>query len=119
MVSTKAQAILDEIQGLPPAELRELCRQVNRLAAETENLASPPAEVSEGEFEAALGEVTGCTAGSNGLQRLLEDRRRDRERDEAWLETRKREPPPIFQTRGHPFAGAGQKFHRFGRWCFC
>lgn len=57
--------------------------------------APPTAPVSEEEFEAALDEVTGCTVGSNSLQRLLEDRRHDRERDEAWLETRKRE-----RTRG-------------------
>jgi hypothetical protein len=72
-----------------------LWQQINRMAAAKETLASPTAGVSEGEFEAALGEVTGCTAGSNGLQRLLDDRRRDRERDEAWLEARQRE-----RTRG-------------------
>lgn len=47
--------------------------------------------VSEEEFEAALNEVTGCAVGGHSLQRLLEDRRRDRERDEAWLEARQRE----------------------------
>ena len=94
-MSTKAQAILEEIQGLPPAELRELWKQIKRIAAESETLSSPTVRVSDGEFQAALEEVTGCTAGSNGLQRLLDDRRRDRERDEAWLEARKRE-----RTRG-------------------
>jgi hypothetical protein len=29
-VSTKAQAILEEIEGLPPAELRELWRELTR-----------------------------------------------------------------------------------------
>ena len=90
-MSTKAQAMLEEIQALPPAELRELCQQVNRIAAEAEKLISLPVPVSDKEFEAALDEVTGCTAGSNSLQRLLDDRRHDRERDEAWLEARKRE----------------------------
>lgn len=94
-MSTKALAILEEIQGLPPAELRELWQQINRMATATETSAAPTARVSEGEFEVALAEVTGCTAGSNGLQRLLDDRRRDREREEAWLEARKRE-----RTRG-------------------
>ena len=94
-MSTKAQAILEEIQGLPPAELRELCRQVNRIAVETEKLVSSPASVSDEEFEAALDEVTGCTVGSSALQRLLEDRRRDREHDETSLEARKRN-----RTRG-------------------
>ncbi len=90
-MSTKAQAILETIQGLPPAELRELCQQVNRMAAEMENPPSPSAQVSDEEFAAALDDVTGCTVGSNSLQRLLEDRRRDREHDEAWLEARKQE----------------------------
>jgi len=94
-VSTKAQAILEKIQELPPTELRELCQQVNRLAAEMEKASSSPARVSDTEFEAALEEVTGCTVGSNSLQRLLDDRRRDREHDEAWLKARKRE-----RTRG-------------------
>jgi len=31
-MSTKAEAILEKVQGLAPAELRELCRQINRLA---------------------------------------------------------------------------------------
>jgi len=90
-MSTKAQAIWEEIQGLPPAELRELWQQINRMAAETKTLDAPTARVSDGEFEAALDEVTGCAAGSSGLQRLLDDRRRDRERDEAYLEARKQE----------------------------
>ncbi len=90
-MSTTAQAILEKIQGLPPAELRELCQQVNRIVAAAEKSSSPSARVSDKEFEAALDEVTGCTVGSSSLQRLLDDRRRDREHDEAWLEARKRE----------------------------
>ena len=90
-MSTKAEAIWEEIVSLPKAELRELCRQVNRLAAETEKQVAAPAQVSDEDFEAALDEVTGCAAGSNGLQRLLDDRRCDREHDEAYLEARKRE----------------------------
>jgi hypothetical protein len=77
-MSTKAKAILEQIQSLPAAELLELCRAVNRMAAETERQNSGPRQVSKEEFEAALEEVTGSTAGSNALQRLLEDRRRDR-----------------------------------------
>jgi hypothetical protein len=87
-MSTKALAILEEIQGLPPAELRELCQQINRITTEMEKLS---ASVSDEEFEAALNEVTGCTSGSNALQRLLEDRQRDRERDQTLVETRQRE----------------------------
>jgi len=119
-MSTKAQAILEQFETLPPEEQRELWRELARriaekesavelygepltdddiaesapvtfqMLAETETLASSPASVSEAEFEAALDEVTGCTVGSSALQRLLEDRRRDREHDEACLEARKR-----------------------------
>ena len=94
-MSTKAQAMLEEIQALPPEELRELCQQINQMAAEAEKSVPPAARVSDEEFAAALDEVTGCTVGRNSLQRLLDDRRRDRDRDEAWLEARKRE-----RTRG-------------------
>ncbi|MEY2427194.1 MAG: hypothetical protein QOJ40_79 [Verrucomicrobiota bacterium] len=88
-VSTKAQAILEEIKSLPPQEFQAVWQQVNQLAAQTEKLSSATARVSDEEFDAALDEVTGCTAGSDSLQRLLDDRRLDRERDEAWLEARK------------------------------
>ena len=90
-MSTKAQAILEELQGLPPVELRELCRQINRMAAAPEQAVFPLAHVSDEEFEVALEEVTGGTAGRNVLQRLLEARRRDRDHDEARLEARQRE----------------------------
>lgn len=94
-MSAKAQAILDEIRALPPLELHELWQQISRMASGAGEIPSPVAQASDDEFEAALTEVIGCTAGSGGLQRLLEDRRRDRERDEAWLAARKRE-----RTRG-------------------
>ena len=90
-MSTKAEAILEEIQGLPPAELHELCLRVNRLAAQTEKAASSAVRVSDEDFATALDEVTGCTLGSKSLERLLDDRRQEREHDEAWLEARKRE----------------------------
>ncbi len=90
-MSTKAQAILDEIRALPLAEWHELCQQVTRMTGQTDRLPSPLARVSDEEFQVALDEVTGCTAQTGSLARLLEDRRRDRERDEAWLMSRHRE----------------------------
>ena len=89
-MSTKAQAILDEIRDLPPAEMRELCRHINRIAAETERSIFQHAPVVDEEFESALNEVTGCSTTGKALQRLLEDRRLDREQDEARLAARKR-----------------------------
>lgn len=89
-MSTKAQAILEEIKALPPPEFQAVWQQFQEMAAAVGAGSSREAQVADEEFDAALAEVTGCTAGSSGLQRLLEDRRRDRERDEAWLEARKR-----------------------------
>lgn len=94
-MSTKAQAILKEIQGLSPVEVRELHRQIVRMTMEFDTAISPATPVPQAEFDKALEQVTGCTAGKGGLERLLADRRRDRERDEAWLERRKQE-----RTRG-------------------
>ncbi|MBM3880413.1 MAG: hypothetical protein FJ387_11965 [Verrucomicrobia bacterium] len=34
-VSTKAEVVLEQVRGLPPADLRELCRRVNQLVAES------------------------------------------------------------------------------------
>ena len=79
-MSAKAKALLEQIQSLPAAELFELCREVNRMAAETEHLTSAPGQVSDEEFEAALEEVTGCNAGSHALGQLLRDQRRDRDK---------------------------------------
>ena len=89
-MSTKAQAILAEIQALPPAELHELCREVNRLTEKSQQSVSVPTPVSDEEFAAALDEVTNGTVGGSALERLLNDRRRDRERDEARLEAHRR-----------------------------
>jgi len=89
-MSAKAKAILDLIHSLPTAELFELCHEVNRMAAETEHLTSASGQVSDEEFESALEEVTGSTAGSNALERLLKDRRRDRDQEEAYLGGRRR-----------------------------
>jgi len=91
-MSTKAQAMLEEIKALPPLELLELSQHVYRLAAEAEAKFSPVTEVSDQQFQASLDEVTGCTAGSHALHTLLAERRRDREREEARLETRKKGP---------------------------
>jgi hypothetical protein len=76
-MSTKAQAILEEIKALPTQEFQAVWQQVNRMAAESEKSASPFAHVSDEEFEAALDEVTGCTVGSNSLQRLLAGRAKE------------------------------------------
>ena len=46
-------------------------------------LPAPP-RISDEEFEVALNEVTGFTAGSNSMERLLSDRRQELEREECF-----------------------------------
>jgi hypothetical protein len=120
-MSTKAQAIWEQLESLPPVEQREVWNRLNRrlgglesepelepitdediekaggvalsLRGKEEKRADGAAqhEVSDKEFQEALDEVTGCTAeGGSLLQRLLEERRRDREREDAWLEEYRR-----------------------------
>ena len=79
-----AEQVLKEIRQLRPADLREVRDQLNRLISELDPApTADPAQVSEEEFDAALEEVTGCTAGSDSLERLLQERRRDFEQEEA------------------------------------
>ena len=60
-MSTKAEAILQEIRSLPPAELRELRRRVNLLADTT----GKPGKMTRGKRTLATllrgGKVTGNT----------------------------------------------------------
>ena len=88
-MSMTAEWLVAEIRMLPSAELREVCDRLGRLMTE---LNPPgiggPARVSDAEFEAALDEVTGCTAGSGSLNRLLLDRRQELERELACLRER-------------------------------
>jgi hypothetical protein len=86
-MSTSAKAILENIKALPPVEFRELFQQISFLNNPRSDRPQNSA-ISEEEFEAALAEVTGCTAGEHGLSRLLADRRRERDRDEDYLKSR-------------------------------
>lgn len=81
------EQVLKEIRQLRPADMLEVRNQLNRLISELDPvLVEEPAQASEEEFEAALEEVTGCTAGSNSLERLLQERRRDLEQEQARLD---------------------------------
>jgi hypothetical protein len=69
--------------------MREVCERLNRLMVElSPSVARFPEQVSDAEFEAALDEVSGCSAGSGSLERLILDRQRDLERDLAFLHER-------------------------------
>ena len=74
---------LREIQGLPLEELREIRQQLGRLIVET-----PAGTASDSEFDAALDEVTGCTARRNATGRLLEERLRERQPEQDQLQAR-------------------------------
>jgi hypothetical protein len=82
LMSRTAEQVLEQIKDLPASGLKVIWKRVSRLVAD---------DVSEAEFEAALDDITGCTAGSNSGQRLLEERRRDLEQDQAFLAARSKE----------------------------
>ena len=80
------------MKNLPLPDLLELREQVDKLVGEIQPPITPaPGRISDEEFEAALNEVTGCTADSNSMERLLNDRRQELERDEAFLHDRAKE----------------------------
>ena len=78
-----AEQVMKEIRGLPLEELREIWQQLGRLVVEM-----PATAASDAEFDAALDEVTGCTARRNATGRLLEERRRERQREHDQLQAR-------------------------------
>ena len=89
-MSATAERVLEEIRSLPSEEVRRIWKELNRFVSE---LNSPStmvqAPVSEEEFTAALDEVTGCTAGSGSLERLLKDRSGDLESEQRRLRSRR------------------------------
>lgn len=78
-----AEQVMKEIRGLPLEELREIWQQLGRLVVET-----PASTASDAEFDAALDEVTGCTAQRSTTGRLLAERQRERQREEHHLQAR-------------------------------
>ena len=86
-MTVTAEHVLQEIQTLPAADLRQVWVQLGKRLAELNlSAVTTPAEVSEEEFQAALDELTGCTTGSSGTDLLLAERRRDCEQEQAELE---------------------------------
>ncbi len=78
-----AEQVMKEIRELPLEERRQIWQQLGQLVLET-----PASAASDTEFDAALEEVTGCTAQRNATGRLLDDRQRERQREEPQLRTR-------------------------------
>jgi hypothetical protein len=88
-MTATAERVLQDIRTLPTADLREVWQQVSQLVAEQSSPpVSTPPPVSTQEFEAALEEVTGCTAETGSLERLLTERRREAAQEQAWLGSR-------------------------------
>jgi hypothetical protein len=87
-MTATAERMLEEIRTLPPPDLRVVWQEINNLVVKLEPppRLTPAPKHSRQEVMDALDRLTGCTAGSNSLQRLLEDRQRDRDREEAELQ---------------------------------
>lgn len=70
-MSTKAQAILDEIRALPPTEMQRVCSEIRQLDARRQGWE---------EQQAKLREMQARHAGSGLLNRLLDERAKERAR---------------------------------------
>ena len=72
-MSTKAQAILEEIKALPPQEQREVLRELQKSSVtDDEQHAAPRESIRRGR---------GLFAGSGLLEALLADRAKERARE--------------------------------------
>lgn len=80
--------VLEEIRTLRAPDLRAVWQEVNSmiLKLELSSDPTPTPKASREEVMAALDRLAGCTAGSQSLPRLLEDRQRERQREEADLQ---------------------------------
>ena len=78
-----AEQVMQELRRLPPEERRQIWQQLSQLVVQTSTTTA-----SDAEFEAALDELTGCTTGHNTAGRLLEERRRERQREQALVTAR-------------------------------
>ena len=81
-MSTKAEAVLEQIRALPPEDREQVRDGILQLQERQRQWE---------EQKLALRRLQASSKGEGLLKALLEDRRRDRERDEAYLETRKRQ----------------------------
>ena len=82
-MSTKAQAILEEIRALPPLDLRAVCMEVTDLVNKLNS--PPPLPRPEGEIMSILDRLTGCTAERPLMTRLMTERAKERAREETEL----------------------------------
>ncbi len=78
-----AEQVMRELRRLPPEERHQVWLQLSQLVVQT-----PTTAASDADFVAALDELTGCTTGHNTVGRLLEERRRERHREQALVQVR-------------------------------
>lgn len=71
-MSTRTQAILDQVKALPDDERREVCEQIVEFESRMEGWEKQ---------KAILRDMQSRHAGSGLLEVLLEERRKDRERE--------------------------------------
>jgi hypothetical protein len=94
-MTAAAEDILQHLKTLPHGELREIYAQVGNLLIET-----PAANASEGErfdsakAKAALNALDGKFAGEGLTDQLLQERAKDRLREQAQLEAHLTNRPP-------------------------
>ena len=90
-MTATVEHVLAEVKALPHAELRELWQEVNQLMAKLYGNSLPPLTPRQPEqiqaAWAALNALDGKFAGDGLLQRLLEERAHDRQREQAELAT--------------------------------
>src|SRR5438477_4099543 len=86
-MTATAERVLRDIRSLPANELRTVWQQVNSLVAELDAppVVQPPESTPE-QFRAAIKSLHGCCKGNNSLQRLLDERARERDQEEAELQ---------------------------------
>ena len=86
-MTATAERVVDDIKRLQPPDLLKVRDEVNRLADQLIATAAAAAVHSKQEQQlAALRALDGCCNGGNSLQRLLDERARDRDREEAELQ---------------------------------
>src|ERR1043166_2254129 len=75
-----AEKLARELQNLSLEDLGALRDKVNKLMHELNSSNGTDHCGSNEDFEAALAEVIGCSAGASSLERLLQERERDLEK---------------------------------------
>lgn len=84
-MTATAERLLSEIKTLPPTDIVELCQSVVQLAA---TVKSAPRPLQDKVLE-AIRASHGLFAGSGLTQKLLEERARERDREQAEVEHRR------------------------------